>query len=209
MEPDDQLLARSSVDLAAFEEFYRRNVDRIVRWAARRTREPGDVADLVADIFVAALESAPRFDPVKGQALPWLYGVAGNVWSARMRRWYRDRALDARISGRRLLDDTDIERLEARIDAERRQHELLQSLRALPARQRRVLELVAVDGLTTDEAAAALGITPMNARARLSRARRRMRQSLLTQENTASTDPERAPPSARASVTLPMWKETR
>ena len=30
MEPDDQLLARSSVDLAAFEEFYRRNVDRIV-----------------------------------------------------------------------------------------------------------------------------------------------------------------------------------
>ena len=167
------------------------------------------MADLVADIFVAALESAPRFDPAKGQALPWLYGVAGNVWSARMRRWYRDRALDARISGRRLLDDTDIERLEARVDAERQQHELLRSLRALPARQRRVLELVAVDGLRTDEAASALGITSVNARARLSRARRRMRHSLGTQGNAASTDPERVPPAARAAATSRAWKETR
>lgn len=41
-------------------------------------------------------------------------------------------------------------------------------------RQRAVVELVALDGLSLTEAAAALGITPGNARIRYHRARQRM-----------------------------------
>jgi RNA polymerase sigma-70 factor (ECF subfamily) len=46
------------------------------------------------------------------------------------------------------------------------------ALAALPAKQRSVLQLVAIDQLTTAEAAAALGISLNTARVRLHRARR-------------------------------------
>lgn len=49
---------------------------------------------------------------------------------------------------------------------------------ALPERQRAVVELVAMDGLSLTEAAAALGITAGNARVRYHRARRRLAHDL-------------------------------
>ena len=182
---DDRLLCDATCDLAAFERFYRRHLDRMVRWAARRTSDPADVADLVADVFVAVIESSARFDPRRGSALPWLYGIAANVWATRLRRDRRDGALAARVAGRRLLDDDDIVHLEARIDAERQRRELLAAMAALPTSQRQVLELVAVDGLRPVEAAQALGVPPVTVRMRLSRARRRLRGRLTDPDGDA------------------------
>jgi DNA-directed RNA polymerase specialized sigma24 family protein len=54
-------------------------------------------------------------------------------------------------------------------------------LARLPAGERAVMELVALDGLTPTEAAEALGILPPAARMRLARARRRLREGLATQ----------------------------
>ena len=44
-----------NADPAAFEAFYRRHVDRVIGFAARRLRDPADVADVVASTFVNAL----------------------------------------------------------------------------------------------------------------------------------------------------------
>jgi len=50
----------------------------------------------------------------------------------------------------------------------------------LPEWERRVVELVALDGLSVMEAAAAVGIRPAAARMRLTRARRALRPLLTT-----------------------------
>jgi hypothetical protein len=44
---DEDLLRRLSSDPAAFEVFYRRHVDRVIGFAARRVTDPADAADLV------------------------------------------------------------------------------------------------------------------------------------------------------------------
>jgi DNA-directed RNA polymerase specialized sigma24 family protein len=71
---DEDLLGRLSSDPAAFEVFYRRHVDRVVGFAARRVSEPADVADLVAATFVTVLTAARGYDPERGEPGAWLLG---------------------------------------------------------------------------------------------------------------------------------------
>ena len=55
---DAELMRRAQTDPLALELLYRRHVGRVVAFAARRCREPQDVADLVAATFVSVIESA-------------------------------------------------------------------------------------------------------------------------------------------------------
>ncbi len=155
MADDEELLARvGRGDAEAFTLFYRRHVDGLVGFAARRCGSAVDAADLVADVFLAVVGSAVRFDASRVSARAWLYGVANHVAAQRGRRARRDRALTQRLAGRRLLDEDDVARLEARIDAERQARELVAAVDALSSRVRAVVLLVDVDGLTPAEAAA-------------------------------------------------------
>ncbi|MET9243841.1 sigma factor [Nonomuraea sp. NPDC003709] len=71
--------AEFATDSAAFEAFYRRHVEGITRFLARRVDDPHMVADLVADVFLAAMESAHTYRPGRGSEVAWLYGVARNT----------------------------------------------------------------------------------------------------------------------------------
>jgi RNA polymerase sigma-70 factor (ECF subfamily) len=77
-----------------------------------------------------------------------------------------------------LLEPDDYARVEERIDAATRLRQTYLAMRDLPEQDRKLLELVAVDGLSTRDAASALLITPVAARVRLSRARSRLRSAL-------------------------------
>lgn len=168
-------LARVGRDPAAFEEFYRRHVDAVGRFVARRVDDPHTAADLTAEVFLAVIESAHTYRPAAGSELGWLYGVARNVVAAERRRAARERRTTGREAGRRRLEADDIAALVERIDAEAAGRCTHQALHALPEGVRAVLELIAVDGLTVTEAAAALDIRPVTARVRLHRARRVLR----------------------------------
>ena len=170
--PDAGWVARIGEDPEAFESFYREHIDAIVRYATRRTHDPHVAADLVADIFLAAVETAASYREERGSPAAWLFGIARNVVADEQRRAARAHAAENRLAGRRLLDGDDITRLEERIDAERDCRGLLERIAALPPGQRALLELVAVDGLSLPEAAAVLGVTTVAARVRLHRARR-------------------------------------
>ncbi|MEW9531364.1 RNA polymerase sigma factor [Microbispora sp. NPDC049125] len=159
-----------------FEAFYRRHVDRVTRFLARRVADPHAVADLVAEVFLAVLDSAHTYRPGRGSEIGWLYGVARNTHLAQLRRSARELHAAGRLAGRRLLDVDDIARLEERIDAESPARRALAAMAGLPEHDRALLELVAVDGLTPAEAAAALGIRQGTARVRLHRARRSIQQ---------------------------------
>ncbi|MGW2151741.1 RNA polymerase sigma factor [Nonomuraea bangladeshensis] len=159
-------------DPAAFEAFYRRHVDAVMRFVVRRVSDPHLAADLTADIFLAALDSAHTYVPGRGSELAWLYGIARNVVSAQHRKAAIEARAASRVAGRRLMDDDDLTRMEERIDAERRMRNALEAMQGLPESERAVLELVAIDQLTVTEAAKALGIRHVTARVRLHRARR-------------------------------------
>ena len=167
-------------DPDALERFYREHLEAVQRFVARRVTDPHDAADLTADVFLAAVEASSRYRPERGPAAAWLYGVARNVVAMHHRTTGRKLAALRRISGRALLDDESLLRVLERIDAERDGRRLLAALGTLPASQRAVVELVAVDGLSLADAASALGITAANARVRYHRARRQLALSLPT-----------------------------
>ncbi len=170
--PGGYQVAQIATDREAFEAFYRAHVDVMLRYATRRARDPHAAADLVAEVFLAAISTAASYRADLGSPIAWLHGIARTVAAAEDRRAARNWAAEGRIAGRRLLDGDDIVRLEERIDAERASRALLSRVADLPDGQRAVLELVAVDGLAFSEAAAVLGISTVAARVRLHRARR-------------------------------------
>jgi RNA polymerase sigma-70 factor, ECF subfamily len=168
-------VSRIGRDPAALEEFYREHVEEVLRFIARRVSDPATAADLTSDVFVAAIGSSPSFDADRGTPRAWLIGIARIVVLGEYRRSAHESDKLRRISGRRLLDDADIVRLEERLDAAREARALYELIDRLPAGERDVIELVGVDGMSVVEAAAALDISPTAARVRLHRARRTLK----------------------------------
>ncbi|GAB3170688.1 RNA polymerase sigma factor [Myceligenerans halotolerans] len=176
--PQPEHVPRIGEDPDAFETFYREHIEQVQRFVARRVGDPHLAADLVADVFLAAVDGARSYNPERGSPAGWLFGVARNVVAAEFRRQAKDREAQRRISGRRLLDADSLVHIEERIDAEREFRDLYEALASLPRRDRVLMELVAVDGLPVAEAAAVLGVKPGTARVRLHRSRARLQSHL-------------------------------
>jgi RNA polymerase sigma-70 factor, ECF subfamily len=176
------------VDPELFEVFYRENLEDLQRFVARRVGDRERAADLTAEIFLAAIDSAHRYRPRRGTPRAWLYGIARVVVASDGRRRGRERAREERLRGSALLDEDDAARMDARIDAAAQSRRLYEAMDRLPEAERAILELVAIDELTIVEAAAAAGVRPVTARVRLHRARRRLRAELdaASSESTAS-----------------------
>ena len=180
MEPPADVADISDIgrDPDAFEAFYREHLPWVRRFVARRVDDPHTAADLTADIFLAVIDSAARYDASAGPATAWLAGISRHVVADHVRRRVRESRAHGRLSGRALLDEQSTERIADRIDGERMARELHRSLASLPDSQRAVVELVAVDGLSLTESAQALGISAGNARVRYHRARTRLQDVL-------------------------------
>ncbi|MFF1511546.1 RNA polymerase sigma factor [Streptomyces sp. NPDC058326] len=170
-----------------FSEVYEAHFDAILGFVTRRTADRHLAADLTADIFVAALEAFERYDVGRGTHLVWLYGIARNTLASHARHAAREREAVAAFSGRRLLDEQDVQRFEERIDAEREARDLLARHGVLSEPLRAVIDLVAVDGLSTKEAAKVLRISQATARVRLHRARTALRAGRTTPSGTFTT----------------------
>lgn len=162
----------------ALDEFYREHIEAVQRFVARRVTSPEDVADLTAEVFLAAMHASRKYRGDGAAPRAWLYGIAQRVVANHHRATFRAMRAMSRIDGRDLLDDDAIEQIADRIDSERSARQAYRALGDLPERQRAVIELVAVDGLSVTEAAAVLGITAGNARVRYHRARQRIAASL-------------------------------
>lgn len=162
--------------LEEFEQVYLRNVDALVRYFARRCRNPQTVADLTSETFVRAVGGFARFDPLRGSDRAWLFGIAAHVYAHYCEQSADGRDAAARLSGYRPLDQDEIEELAERVDAEREAATLIWSGEQLPEVERVAIELVDFEGLTPKEAAVALGVSRASFRKRLSRARSHLRE---------------------------------
>jgi RNA polymerase sigma factor (sigma-70 family) len=168
--------------LAEFEQVYRRNVDVVMAYFARRCAEPQVVADLTSETFVRAAAGYATFDPGRGSPRAWLFGIAANVYAGHCAHVAGGRDAAARLAGRRALETDEIEELAGRIDAERSGRELIERWSQLPGLERAAIELVDLAGLTPKEASVALGVSRAALRKRLSRARGRLRKERHSDE---------------------------
>ncbi len=170
---------------AEFEELYRAQVDAVTAFFARRSADPQTVADLTADTFVQVITSLAGFDPSRGTARAWVFGIARHVYAAHLETHTKQRDKARRLAGRRELDADQVDELLDRIDAERAGRHLVTELTALSDIDRALVELVDIAGFQAKEAAAVLGMSAGSARMRLMRVRNRLRTKIDTGDDDA------------------------
>ncbi|MDX2852802.1 RNA polymerase sigma factor [Actinacidiphila glaucinigra] len=191
---DASVIERSWDEPETFAVLFDRHAGPVHRYAARRLgTEAAD--DLMADTFVIAFQQRHRYDIGRGDARPWLFGIATNlVGRHRRAEARRFRALaklpPADDGGGR--DEALAERVTARVSAQGVRRELAGALARIPARNRDVLLLVAWADLSYEEAAQALGVPVGTVRSRLSRARSKVREALGGSDPTAFREDSRS-----------------
>lgn len=163
---DDLVVAARRGDRAAFAELYRR-FHRAVHGVVLARVAFGDAADLVQDVFAAALERLPQL--AEAAAFPgWLMAIA------------RNRAID-HLRGKKPTDEL----VDVGVPAPRSAEvaEVLAALRALPEAYRETLILRLVEGMTGPEIAEQTGLSAGSVRVNLHRGMKLLRERLgITEE---------------------------
>ncbi len=159
--------AAGTADLAGVFDRHARD---LLRYCIRR------VGEQVAETFLVAHEQRERFDPARGDLLPWLYGIATNL----LRRHRRTEVRALRELERRqgAAAEATEDRVSDLVDAQRSAARVAGVLAGLPRRQRDVLLLYAVAELEYAEIAAALDIPLGSVQSALHRARAKVRAAL-------------------------------
>ena len=166
-------------DPQAFARFYREHAAPLTAYFLRRTRNAEVAADLTAETFAAALEGAARFDPAKGPAVGWLYGIARRqLMHASLRGHVEDRARRRLGMEPLLLTDEALERVEALATADATARTLHDVMGELPAEQREAVEARVVGELEYAEIAVAARTSEANVRQRVSRGLARLRAGM-------------------------------
>ena len=127
----------------------------LMRLITRYWREPGEAADIRQDVYERVLIGAGRARP--HQSGPYLFAVARNVLLNRIRR-----AKIVSIDLIAELDDVAIEAdwltPERHVDARRQLRRVVEGINRLPERCRQVMMLRKMEGLSTREVAARMGV---------------------------------------------------
>ncbi|MFI0418176.1 RNA polymerase sigma factor [Spongiactinospora sp. 9N601] len=168
--------ARPLADTERFAEVFDAFFAEIHRYAAQRLG-PDNAEDVVAETFLVAFRKRASYDPARATVRSWLYGIATNLIG-------RQRRLEVRTLRALARHGVDPDapghedRVAVRVSAQSLRPSLAAAVAALDRRDRDVLLLVALAGLSHEEVAAALGIPYGTVGSRLSRARRKLRGSL-------------------------------
>jgi RNA polymerase sigma-70 factor, ECF subfamily len=161
-------VSRESLRRKRFEQVFDEHFRAVSAYAHRRAAK-AEAEDAVAETFLVAWR---RLDEVPSDAKPWLLGVARRVLANQRRAAGRRLALAQRVAQERA--------------AEPERGPILEALERLSESDRELLLLMAWDGLSTGEAAAALGCSRAAVKVRLHRARHRLRVELERLEPTTA-----------------------
>jgi RNA polymerase sigma factor (sigma-70 family) len=176
---DEALLIAARTDAEAFSQFYRRHAAAVLGHLVRRTRDPEPGADLTAETFACALEGLARFDPDRGSAVNWLFGIARHQLLRTMQRGRVERRARDRLGmGRIELDDDELERILAFAESESTAVQLTEALGALPPDQRAALNARVLEEQDYDAIARSSGTAEATIRKRVSRALGSLRNAM-------------------------------
>lgn len=165
-------------DKNAFEELIRRHQQRVFAVAARILHKREDVEDISQQVFVKAYFSLKRFDQ-RAAFSTWLYKITVNeCWDLLRKKKVRPLLYEADLSeeqsqqvlaaeGARSTEPDVLERISARQRVE-------QLLSGLDERDRTMLILKEVEGLSIEEIGEVMAINANTVKVRLFRARRKV-----------------------------------
>jgi RNA polymerase sigma factor (sigma-70 family) len=173
----DADIVRASIrDPGRFGEIFDRHAYDILRYTSARLG--GNLAeDVTAETFLAAFRARGRYDLSRGNARPWLYGIAIRQIGKHTRAERRYRQALGRVQAETVTADFG-DRVADRVAAEQLRPRLSAVLSGLPRQDRELLLLVAWTDLTYEESAQALGLSVSAVKSRLHRIRLRTRQAL-------------------------------
>jgi len=177
-----------SRDVDLFDRVYRDCGTAVLGYALRRCDSREDALDVVAETFAIAWRRRTDLPPDPGEVRPWLFGIARNCLANSLRSTGRAGRLGERLAASfapgAVPDPAVLHEQSA--DAGRVRAALLE----LSDEDRELLTLIAWEGLTPAQAAAALGLTAGTARVRLHRARGRLRAALAVPASSEETSHE-------------------
>jgi RNA polymerase sigma factor (sigma-70 family) len=173
-------LRRATQEPAAFSDFYAAHSPQLLAFFTRRTFEVEAARDLTAETFAQAFEHRRRFRGMTdAEAGAWLYGIARHQLSR-----YARTGVVARKAVNRLgiqlptVSEDDYDRIVELAGLAQLRERVAAAFGGLSDDQRDALRLRVIDERPYSEVARTLGISEQTARARVSRALRRLADAI-------------------------------
>ncbi len=163
------LAASTAMADSAVEGVLRPLMPELLAYFARRVRPLEDAADCLSETLLVLWRRKAELPTETGARRAWCFGVARGVLANQRRGRVRRRELVDRLRGELSLVHPPVPAVA---------FEVREALARLSDRDRELVTLVAWDGFGVAEAGGVLGLKPGAARARYSRARRRLRELL-------------------------------
>lgn len=157
-----------------FVDVYDDHVGPLWRYVRSRVPDPYAAEDLTAEVFSRAWKGWGRFDPQRGNAAAWLFGIAHNV----VADWWRHRPAEVAMEDPATPDpDVAATSLDPAGEPLRREatERVAAAVTELSERDRDALALRYGGGLAVADVAAVLGVSLSAAKMTLSRALERLR----------------------------------
>lgn len=163
------MAAIANGDRDAFHQFLARHLSAIVLFVRRYLPSQADAEDIAQETFFRVWQKAASWQPQGYSARSWLYRIAYNLCMDEIRHRPQPEAVNA------MTIDAPSDSPEAAIEKESNLNRLAQLLSLLPERQRTALSLCALQGLSNQEAAAAMEVSVEALESLLARGRRQLR----------------------------------
>jgi RNA polymerase sigma-70 factor, ECF subfamily len=155
----------------AFEQLYRSSRDDVFAYAAGLLRDRSAAEDVTATAFERAYRKRDRFDPSRGSARAWLFGIVRNAALDELRK----RGKQAELAGEPF--DPDSAATLHVVEQSERRLMLTRALGELAARERELVALKFFAGLSNSEIARVLGVSESNAGTKLHRVVSKLREA--------------------------------
>jgi RNA polymerase sigma-70 factor (ECF subfamily) len=170
----------------SFEAAYRSSGTAVLGYALRRSVSRDDALDVVAETFAVAWRRREDMPEEPQEVRPWLFGIARRCLANTARSAQRADRLGARLA--ESFADAVVPDPSTLHEHHTDSRQVIEALDRLSPEDRELVTLIAWEGLTPAQAAAALGVSPGTVRVRLHRARTRLRNTLSTPALVEETD---------------------
>ncbi|MCJ7612482.1 MAG: sigma-70 family RNA polymerase sigma factor [Candidatus Aminicenantes bacterium] len=177
MEEKELVRLSQQGDKESFGLLVKRYETKVHHLAFQFTRNNAVSDDLAQEIFIKAYFGLPKFKGQSGFGT-WLYRIGVNHIKDYLRKKPKELSLEVVPEDRSGRSDAPAREQEARDDAHRRSV-VRACLQAMPSNHRIILTLRDIEGLSYDEVARTLRISPGTVDSRLFRARQMLRKQVV------------------------------